>query len=83
MAGAAVGPLAGTRAPPMRERAAVERPGGGALSPCARARAPGVPKRRAAERPVPRPDEAGCAGLSRTRAAGCGAVQVSTHRPLL
>ena len=42
MAGAAIGPLAGARAPPVRERAAVERPGGGALSPRARARAPGV-----------------------------------------
>ena len=44
MAGAAVGPLAGARAPPVRERAAVERPGGGALSPRARALVPpGVP----------------------------------------
>ena len=83
MAGAAIGPLASARAPPVRERDAIERPGGGALSPYARARAPGVPKRRAADRPVPCPDEAGCAGLSRKRAAGCGAVQVSTHRPLL
>ena len=40
MAGAAVGPLAGARAPPVRERAAVERPGGGALSPRARALVP-------------------------------------------
>ena len=40
VAGAAVGPLAGARAPPVRERAAVERPGGGALSPRARALVP-------------------------------------------
>ena len=52
------------------------------MAPCFRARAH-EPRRRAAERPVPRPDEAGCAGLSRTMAAGCGTVQVSTLRPLL
>ena len=33
MAGAAIDPLAGARAPPMRERAAVEWLGGGAPSP--------------------------------------------------
>ena len=41
MSGATVGPLAGACAPPVRERAAVERPGGGALIPSARARALG------------------------------------------
>ena len=67
---------------PVGERAAVELAMDGALLSSPRACAP-ASRRRAAERPVPRPDEAGCAGLSRTRAAGCGAVQVSTHRPLL
>ena len=68
MAGAAVGPLAGARAPPVRERAAVERPGGGALSPRARARAPGVPN---GERllAVVRPLGEGGAHASRTSAA--------------
>ena len=67
---------------PVGERAAFELAMDGALLSSPRACAP-ASRRRAAEPPVPRPDEAGCAGLSRTRAAGCGAVQVSTHRPLL
>ena len=68
MAGAAVGPLAGARAPPVRERAAVEQPGSGALSPRARARAPGVPN---GERllAVVRPLGEGGAHPSRTSAA--------------
>ncbi|XP_039834244.1 uncharacterized protein LOC120694975 [Panicum virgatum] len=46
----------------------------GALLSSPRACAP-ASRRRAAEHPVPRPDETGCAGLFRTRAADCGAVQ--------
>ena len=67
---------------PVGERAAVKLAMDGALLSSPRACA-SASRRRAAERPIPRPDEASCAGLSRTRAAGCGSVQVSTHRPLL
>ena len=76
------GLLAGARARAVGERAAVELAMDGALLASPRACAP-ASRRRASERPVPRPDEAGCVGLSRTMAAGCGTVQVSTHRPLL
>ena len=67
---------------PVGERAAVGLAMDGASLSSPRACAP-ASRRRAAEHPVPRPDETGCADLSRMREAGCRAMQVSTHRPLL
>ena len=61
------GLLAGARSP-VGERAAIELAMDGASLSSPRACVP-ASRRRAAEHPVPRPDEAGCAGLSRTRAA--------------
>ena len=68
VAGAAIDPLAGARAPPMRERAAVEWLGGGAPSP--RALVPPASRTASGGAPLGRAPASGGAGLFRAAVAG-------------
>jgi len=68
VAGAAIDPLAGARAPPMRERAAVEWLGGGAPSP--RALMPPASRTASGGAPLGRAPASGGAGLFRAAVAG-------------
>ena len=68
MAGAAIDPLAGARAPSMRERAAVEWLGGGAPSP--RALVPPASRTASGGVPLGRVPASGGAGPFRVAVAG-------------